>query len=217
MSDIFDEIDEELRAERAKKLLQKYGGVLLAAAILVVIGAGGWQAWKAHQAHEAVRIGQVFLGALDSAGGPPGPARQEAEAKLQQVIAEGGDGYRTAARLRLAALKADAGDSAGAAALWNQVAGDSQADPTLRDGAILVAVQRDLDRGEPAALAERLKPLLVPTNPWHALAAEQMALLDIRTGKADSARAALKALAQDITAPDDVRGRASALLEQLGG
>lgn len=217
MSDIFQEIDEELRAERVKKLLQKYGGVLVAAAVLLIVAVGGWQAWKAHQAHEAARVGQIFLEALDSAGGPAGPARQEAEAKLQQVIQEGDAGYRTASRLRLAALKADSGDRAAAAALYSQVAGDSQADPLLRDGATLVSVQRDLDSGEPAALAERLKPLLAPANPWHALAAEEMGLLDIRAGKLDEARAALKALAQDITAPEGVRGRASALLAQLGG
>jgi hypothetical protein len=217
VSDIFEEIDEELRAERAKRLLQKYGGVLMAAAVLVVVAVGGWQAWKTHQSRETARIGQTFLAALDGAAGPAGPARQEAEARLQQVIQEGGAGYRTAARLRLAALKADSGDRAAATALYNQVAGDPQADPLLRDGATLVSVQRELDSGEPVALLDRLKPLTAPANPWHALAAEEIALLDIRAGKIDDAKAALKALGQDVTAPEGVRGRAGALLAQLGG
>ncbi len=46
LSDIFDEVDEDLRADRARKLLQKYGGLLVGAAVLVVIGVGGFKAWQ---------------------------------------------------------------------------------------------------------------------------------------------------------------------------
>ena len=42
MVDIFDEVDEELRAERAQQLLKKYGGVIVAAAVAIVGAAAGW-------------------------------------------------------------------------------------------------------------------------------------------------------------------------------
>jgi len=44
--DIFDEVDEELRAERAQQLLKRYGGVIIAGAILIVGAAAGWQGWR---------------------------------------------------------------------------------------------------------------------------------------------------------------------------
>ena len=66
-------------------------------------------------------------------------------------------------------------------------------------------------------LEARLKALAAPNNPWHALADEQLALLDLRQGKADQARTTLRRLAQDTTAPSGVRGRAGALLGRLGG
>jgi len=66
-------------------------------------------------------------------------------------------------------------------------------------------------------LRARLAPLALPTNAWHALAQEAAALLDLRQGQTDQAKAALKTLAQDTTAPSGVRGRANGLLARLGG
>lgn len=217
MPDIFDEVDQDLRADRARKALQRYGGLLLLAAVLVVAAAGGWQVWKAHEEKANGRVAQLFLSALDGAAGPPGDGRTAATLELQQVAREGNAGYATLARMREAALKADAGDAASAEALWTQVANDTSADRLLRDAAVLQSVLHQLDSGDPAVLANRLKPLAAPDNPWHALAEEAQALLDLRQGHNDAARDTLKRLVQDVTAPDGVRGRANGLLARLGG
>jgi hypothetical protein len=120
-------------------------------------------------------------------------------------------------RLREAGLKADAGDLQGATALWDQVAGDPSADPLLRNLASLLWAQHLMDNGDPSLLEARLKLLTAPDSPWRALAEEQLAQLDLRQGKTDQARTVLQHLAQDATAPNGVRGRASALLSRLGG
>jgi hypothetical protein len=87
----------------------------------------------------------------------------------------------------------------------------------LRDFASLMATGRDLDRGDPAQLEARLKPLAEPANPWSSLAREQLAMLDLRQGRVDEAHKALQALSVDIAAPSGLRARASALLTGLGG
>jgi hypothetical protein len=56
----------------------------------------------------------------------------------------------------------------------------------------------------------------VPGNAWRSLAQEQLALLDLRQGRADAAKTQLRKLADDTTAPRGVRGRASALLARVG-
>ena len=216
MPDIFDEVDEDLRAERARKALQRYGGLLVLAALLVVAGAGGWQAWKTHAAKQDARVAQLFLTGLDGAAGPPGDGRKAAALEFDEVARDGGAGYRVLARLREAALKADGGDAAGADALWTQVANDPSADRLLRDAAVLQSVLHQIDTGEPVALRARLAPLAVPDNPWHALAEEAQALLDLRQGRTDAARDTLKRLGQDVTAPEGVRARANGLLARLG-
>ena len=217
MPDIFDEVDEDLRADRARKALQRYGGLVVLAAVLVVGAAAGWQVWKAHAAKENARVAQLFISALDGAAGPPGDGRKAAALELAEVARDGDAGYRALARLREAALKADSGEAAEAEALWAQVAADASADRLLRDAAVLQSVLHQIDSGDPAALAARLKPLAAPDNPWHALAEEAQALLDLRQGHTDAARDTLKRLTQDVTAPDGVRGRANGLLARLGG
>lgn len=216
MSDIFDEINEDLRAERARKLLQRYGGLLFGAAVLVVAAAGGWEAWKAYQARQTARIAEIYLTAMRSADDPAVSDHGAALAGFTQVAGMDNAGYRTLARLRAAALKADAGDIAGALALYDAVASDGSADKLLRDLASLEWAMHEIDTGDPGLIAARLGPLAAPDNPWHTLAEEQQALLALRQGKRDDARAILRRLAADVTAPDGVRGRANGLLARLG-
>lgn len=217
MADIFDEVEEDLRADRAQRLLRKYGGILVAAAVLVVVGAGGWQAWQWYDGRRNGAVAQDYLAAMHIADTTKGAGRQAAVAGFAAVADKAGPGYRSLARLQAAALKAQAGDLAGASALWDQVAGDGSADPLLRDLANLQWATHQIDGGDPAAVAGRLAPLAAPSNPFHALAQEAQAMLDLRQGKTDAARDTLKLLAQDVTAPDGVRRRADGMLERLGG
>ncbi|PPQ34595.1 tetratricopeptide repeat protein [Rhodopila globiformis] len=217
MVDIFDEVAEDLRAERAEKLLKKYGWLIIVAAILVVSGTAGWQIWIRMQAQRDATVASQFIAAetaIEQAK-PGKPAESQINA-LDHLAAHGPEGYKTLARLRAAQLKADAGDLPGAVALWNQVAADSNADSLLRDLASLTATMRELDHGDPALLKARLEPLAVFGNPWSALAREQLALLDLRQGKTADAKTKLKALSSDFEAPAGVRARAAALLAGLG-
>lgn len=221
MADIFDEIGEELRAERFRKLFARYGWVLVALAVLVVIGAGGWQWWRDRERQRAEAAAGAFLAASSEAstvaapGNAETPARKEAAAAFEKLAASAPESYRTLARLRLAALQAGT-DPAAALHAWDAVASDPRADTVLRGLATLLWAQHQLDGGDPAALEARLRPLAENGGPWQALAQEQLALLDLREGRDDQARALLRGLAADPLAPQGVRTRAGGLLAQLG-
>jgi hypothetical protein len=215
--DIFDEVDEELRAERAQQLLKRYSGLIIAAMVLVVAAVGGWQAWNWWQAKQDMVAGQRYLAAMALMQLPAaGAAPQGVTADFDRLAQSAPEGYRTLARLQAAALKAQNGDLPGAIALWNDVATDTSADPLLRDLANLLWCQHQIDTADPAVLEGRLKALAEPGNAWRPLAQEQLALLDLRQGKTEAAKTALSKLAQDVTAPDGVRQRAAALLGRLG-
>ena len=51
MADIFQEIDEDLRRERAGKLWQKYGKYVIAAAALIVLAVAAWRGLEWYQRH----------------------------------------------------------------------------------------------------------------------------------------------------------------------
>lgn len=216
MTDIFDEVDEDLRADRARQMFRRYGGVLVAFAVLVVAAAGGWQAWKWYDAKRSAETATAYLAAMKTADSQKGAGRQDATAAFAAVADKASGGYRSLARLQEAALKADAGDLAGACAIWDEVANDATADSLLRDLANLQWAMHQLDNGDPAAVEARLRPLTSAVNPFHALASEAQAMLDLRQGRTDAARDTLKGLTQDASAPDGVRQRAEKLLNRLG-
>lgn len=217
LSDIFKEVEEDLRAERMSRMAKRYGGLVIGAAVLIVLGAGGYEAWKWQDAKKTAELSTVFVSAGRFADDPANTDRAPARADLQRVIAEGNPAYRSLARLRLAAIVADAGERDAALGLWDTVAGDSGADPLLRDVARLHWAMHQLDAGDPAQIEARLAPLTAPGNALRPLAEEAQALLALRQGKRDAARDTLRRLAQDTTAPEGVRGRANGLLAQIGG
>ena len=45
MADIFREIDEEVRRDKAAELWKKYGWVVTSLAVLAVLAVAGWQYW----------------------------------------------------------------------------------------------------------------------------------------------------------------------------
>ena len=212
-------MDEELRAEKTQQLLKRYSGVIAGVAFAIVGIAAGWQGWQWWQAKQDVAAASTFVTAATAADANPtlDPAMRGAlTGTFDALAASAPEGYRTLARLRAAALKADSGDIAGAAALWDQVAGDGSADPLLRDLATLLWAQRQIDQGDPSRLEARLKPLTEPGNAWRDLAREQLGLLDLRQGHTAAAQTVFRQLSQDVTAPTGVRSRATALLSRLG-
>lgn len=214
--DIFDEVAEDLRAERNRRLMRRYGGFVALAAVLVVVGAGGYEAWSHYTADKANKQAGTFLAAQTLADGQPA-GRAQALPGFMQLSQDGSAGYRTLARLRAAALKADAGDLPAALGLWDQVAADGDADPILRDYANLQWGLHQIDNGDPALVSARLLPLTGDGSAWRPLAQEGQAMLALRQGQTDVARDTLKRLSADTTAPDGVRGRAGGLLQRLGG
>ncbi len=215
MPDIFDEVAEDLRAERARAMLRRYGGALVALAVMVVLAAGGWELWRGHQAAEDAKQATIFLAAQKIAAGEP-KARAEALPALEGLAQTGDAGYRTLARLRAAGIKADAGDLAGASALWNKVSADTDADQLLRDLASLQWAMHQVDTGAAGEITLRLAPLMAQGNPFRPLAEEITGLLALRQGQTDAARDIFKRLATDTAAPEGVRGRANGLLQRLG-
>ena len=218
--DIFDEVGEELRAERNRKLLARYGWVLIALALLVVAGAGGWQWWRDREQQRAAAAAGVFIAAAREVSTPaPGdaetPSRKQAAQAFERLASTAPESYRTLARLRLAALQAQSDPSA-ALQVWDTIAGDPNADPLLRGLATLLWAQHQVGGGDPAAVEARLRPLADASGPWQPLAQEQLAWLDLRQGQDGKARDLLRGLSTDPLAPQGVRAGAGGLLAQLG-
>jgi hypothetical protein len=207
------EVDEALQRDRLTALWQSYGRLVIAAAVLLVLGVAvyeGWQAWRRSQLQaEAARLAaaEATLAAGRAA---------EAASELAAVATETGPGFAALARLREAAARDDAGQPAEAVAALESLAAAPGADPLLKDLAVLLAVSLELDSGDPVTLQGRLLPLAEAGRPWRSTARELLALLAIRKGETAEARRLLDELAAEAGAPAAQQRRVEALRRTLG-
>lgn len=215
---LFREVDEDLRHEQMARLWKKYGGVVIAAALAVVLSVAGYQGWQAWQGSvrqtEAAQYADAMR--LLDANQP-----QQAAEALDALARDGGTGYSPVAALRRAALLAEQGDSAGAISQWQALAGDRSVDAPFRDLARLLAVMHQLQASGEAvavdALAADLQPLTDPANPFRFSALELSAVLALRQGDEGRARDLYTSLVNDGGTPQGVRSRARQMLAALGG
>ena len=93
MVDIFDEVDEELRAERAQQLLKRYGWLIVAGALAIVGAAAGWQGWRWYEARQDQAAAVEYLTAMNladaTAAGSSEATRTAGIAAFAQLAATG--------------------------------------------------------------------------------------------------------------------------------
>ena len=100
MSDIFNEIDEDLRRDRLANLWKRHGNLLIGIAVVVVLGTGGWRTWSYFEQQKAEAAGARFTEALKLSSEGKGT---DAETSLEAMSRDAPAGYRSLARFRLAA------------------------------------------------------------------------------------------------------------------
>src|SRR5262245_4009488 len=95
VSDIFHEVDEEVRREQLKKLWDRYGNYAVAAAVLLLVAVAAWRGYLWWEGKKAAESGAAFEAAstLAETG-----KRSEAEAAFGKIAADGTSGYRHLAR-----------------------------------------------------------------------------------------------------------------------
>lgn len=213
MADIFQEVDEDVRRDKAMVLWRKYGSYLIIACVAIVVGTAGRVGWREYKAAQQAEDSSRYVAAArmlekgDTAG---------AIASFQSLAADANTGYGVIARFQLAAARVKAGDKDGGLAVYDKIATDDDMDTTFRGLARLQAVMLLVDGGAMDDLNRRLTPLLADGSAWRYSASEIQAILKHREGDTAGARAAFKALSDDASAPAGMRNRAAQMLAALG-
>ena len=211
MSDIFREIDEELRRDNLLKLWSRYGRYIIAIAVLALAVAGGIVAWRDHQLSERRAQSARYAGALTLARDG-----KEADAvKVFAAITQEGGGYAVLASFEEAALLATSGDHEAAAAAYDRIAAANALDPSLRGLAVLLSVMQRMPEADPHSTIDRLAPLTASGNPWRPTAVELTALARLKSGDKSGALDLYKSLADDLAAPQSLRARAAEMAVAL--
>ena len=211
VADIFKEVDEDLKRDQALELWRKYGRYIIAFAAAVVLGTAGVVAWNNYREHRREADGNTFAQAFQLVG------RGDAAGTPAMTDIAGHDGaYRILAQLQLAALKQNGGDKAGAIAIYDQIAGDGDAEQPFRDLATLLSALASVDTGDAAAIDKKLQPLLAATSAFRPSAMEIEGLLQLKAGNYVAAHKTYQQIADDVTAPPSLRQRATQILAWIG-
>lgn len=212
MADVFREVDEALREDRAKTLAKRYGPIGIAVVVLIVAGVGGWTYWQDRAKSQAEQRTAALTEAIEQMDQGP----DAAQAALEAVAAEGADGQAMLARFYQAQILIDEGDLQGAADIYDRMSGDASVGQVWRDLAGLRAAILLVGTDEPAEVRARLSPFTGAESPWRFTANEMMALLALRDGDEDQALGLLESLRDDVAAPASLRERAGRLIDSLG-
>ncbi len=211
MSDIFREVDEDIRQEKYRRLWDRLGPWVIAVAVLIVVGTGGYRGWSYWQETQAQQAGDKFFEAvrLSETGDTAG-----AEALFAE-LSDATGGYPALARLRAATDLANTGSATEALEKFDGISADASVDSTLRDIASLRAGYIAVDTGDYAGVADRIEPLTGDNGAFRSAAREILAVAAWKAGDVEMARSWIQALKDDPETPSDVTRRIDILVQVI--
>lgn len=211
MSDIFQEVDEEVRREQLKKLWDNYGNHLVTLCLLIIAGVAAWRVYQWWEVKQATQAGAAFEQAVTFA---EAGKHQDAEAAFAKLATDGTAGYRVLASLREAAQLAPT-DSKAAVSAYDQIAANSSAGQIMQDLAAVRAGFLLVDTAPYSEMRSRLEPLTAGDRAFRHSARELLALSAWKAGDMAAARQWTDLILTDPQSPSGIRSRAQVLSELI--
>ncbi|KPF72851.1 hypothetical protein IP69_03140 [Bosea sp. AAP35] len=213
MADIFREIDEEVRRDKAAELWKKYGWLFTGLAVLAVLAVAGWQFWLYREQQASQVVGGRLEAALKASRDGNG---SEAETILGGLVASAPTGYRQIARFRLAAETAKRDATVGATA-FDLIAADGALPQLYRDLARLRAGMLRVDLVPYAELRQGLEPLATAQGVWRHSAREFLGIAALKANLFEDAGRWFDAIVTDPQSPAVLRQRTELYLALVRG
>lgn len=211
VSDIFKEIEEEVRRDQFLAMWRKYRVLIIVVVAAVILGVAGYQAWNTYQQRQQAAASERYAVAeAQLAAGERDAALQ----RFAEMADPDGDAYGMFAAFQVARLAAEDGNDQLALETWGSIA-ESSAPQSYRDAAVLAAAGHRIDQGEIEEGEAMLAPLIEAGRPYRALALELSAVAAMARDDVATARERLESLLVDIEAPAGVRQRAGEMVETL--
>ena len=207
MSELFDEVDEDVRRDQLKKLWDQYSIFIIAGALLIIVAVGGWRGYQYLEAKKAAEAGAAFDKAVELAEANK-PA--EAEAAFTNLAATAPSGYRILSRLRAAAEVASR-DPQAAEKLYDSISADRSVGTSEQELARIRAAGLLLETSTYPDMLARLESAAAAGATFRHSARELLALSAWRANDTTATRRWLDLIANDGQTPQGLRSRAESL------
>jgi len=207
VSELFNEVDEELRRDQLKKLWDQYSIYIIAGVILIIAAVGGWRGYQYLEAKKAAEAGAAFDAAAELS---EQNKHAEAEAAFAGLAESAPSGYRLLSRMRAAAEVASR-DSQAAAKMYDDIAADRSIASSEQSLAKVRAAGLLVDTASYSDMLQRLETAAAPGATYRHTARELLALSAWRGGDSAATRQWLDMIANDGETPASLRTRAESL------
>ena len=206
------EVDEELRRDQLQKLWERYNGLILAAAALIVAVVWGYKFLENRRISAAEAAGADFEAAVRLADGSK---TDEAIAAFEKIASNGPHGYASLAKLHIAGAQAKAGKPAEALKSYEGLASDGSADQLLKNFAQLQAASLRMGEADFTEMQNRLNSLAATTSPFKVTASELLGFAAFKAGNYEEARKHLEPLLIDPNATQAIQERIKIVMSTI--
>lgn len=211
MTDLFEEIEEQLRSERYRELGQRALPWVLglgAAALIAALAVWGWQSYR-QQA--IVKASEEYGAALDAMG----QGHKATAVRLWSEVAKSpARGYRSLALMQLGGISIGDNKPADAVKSFDQAA-QAAPDDIIGDAARLKSAFALLDTAPEKQVEARLTPLVGDGRPYRVQAREALGFAKLMAGDGPGARREFSMIANALDAPEGARERAKAAINLI--
>ena len=207
MSDIFQEIDEDLRQDKAARLWKAYGKYIVALAIFIILAIASYRFIEHKNEKNREQTSELYE--LASETGRSGDKKAAIELLSDEMFDEN-IGYSIISKLKKAALAKSNNDLEGTEIVLKEIITNKDIPLYLRDLARLKLFASDSDNN-----SSQLEVLIEEEGPWKFLALELKGGIQLEGGNLKEARSIFKELTDDSNTPNNLRRRASEILKAL--
>jgi len=212
LSDIFREVDEDVRADRIKELWKTWGSYIVGAAIAIVLGVTFRVFWNEYtdgvQQDESARFDEAV--AFVEAGNT-----LDAIYSLEAMTSATDSGYAILSEFKIAASHIDEGNLDNAIAIYEKISANTSLAKRLRELASYLAAANLMETASPEELILRLAPLAVQGGDWFFSATELLGILALNEGDIIGSESKFLAIQLDPSAPQSLRKRAEEFLDVI--
>lgn len=213
MSDIFTEVDDDLRQERAVQFWNKYRHWIIVGIVAILAGTSASVGWREYQQRQADAAGKEYKTALAQI-----QKGDQTGIDALSSIAKTSDHFEKLAQFQLAAKNLSAKEPEKALE-WLMTLSQDKSDPAASDLAALQASYIAIDLKKHDVANSLLMPLLSEGNAYRALALEAMLLNALQMGDKQKAKEwwdMLQPIADAADAPSGLKERLSLLKTDIG-
>ena len=210
MTDLFEEVEEQLRSDRYKQLARKALPWMLgaaAAALIATLGYWGYDSWRTSQTDKA---SEQYVQAMEAFGQGD---RDKARSLWTEVSKSGSSAYKALSLMHLAAYDAET-KPAETVKLLDEAA-EAASDPVVADAARLKSALALLDTASFKEVEGRLKPLMEDGRPYRIQAREALAFAKLKAGDLTGARGDFVLISQSLDAAQGAQARAQAAISLI--